>query len=41
LKADWIKGQPKVYESAKDRSRREIIEGLTGKKSHDHTIIDI
>jgi len=41
LKADWIKGQPKVYESAKDRSRREIIEGLTGKKSHDTTIIDI
>jgi hypothetical protein len=41
LKASWIKDQPRTYESAKDRSRRETIEALTGRKSHDHSIIDI
>jgi hypothetical protein len=41
LKASWIKDQPRTYESAKDRSRRETIEALTGRKSHDQTIIDI
>jgi len=39
----WVRNEKgaRTYESAKDRSRREIIEGLTGKKSHDTTIIDI
>lgn len=41
LKASWIKEPTRGYESAKDRSRRETIEALTGRKSHDHTIIDI
>lgn len=41
LKASWIKDQPRTFESAKDRSRRETIEALTGRKSNDHSIIDI
>lgn len=38
FKAEWIAQQPRAspagYESAKDRSRREASEGLTGRKQH-------
>ena len=39
----WVRNEKgaRTYESAKDRSRRETIEALTGRKSHDQTIIDI
>ena len=46
FKAEWITqpahGPPHGYESVKDRSRRETIEGLTGRNYHDeHKIIDV
>ena len=39
----WVRNEKgaRTFESAKDRSRRETIEALTGRKSHDHSIIDI
>lgn len=44
--SDWTatqtaRGSPMGYESAKDRSRREAAEQLTGRKANDHAIIDI
>lgn len=41
FKADWIlqqaTGSPGSYESPRDKSRRETIEGLTGSKKNDET----
>jgi hypothetical protein len=44
---NWVRNQRaeagsfKPYESAKDKSRREAMEVLTGKRNYDESIIDI
>lgn len=35
------RGSPNGYESARDKARRETIEGLTGKKQNDQRTIDV
>ena len=43
FKAEWIVEKPKVgsYENAKDKSRREAMEILTGRRNANESIIDI